>query len=109
MQASNIAHFDGHARFHAREDRGGYDTDSDSDARDAAADPAEPLYRAQGLVGDALNLAGLLLASLEDQGDTRAMQIESAVSVIEEKLAEAFRQLGEYEMRAMRPRLEPDA
>lgn len=93
MNASNIARFDEHARFHVREDQGDYDTD----AYDAAADHAKHLYEAQALVGDALNLAGLLLASLEDQGDARAMQVSTAVAVIEDKLKQAYHQLDEHE------------
>jgi hypothetical protein len=91
MQANTVTRFDEHTRFHVREDRGDYDP------YDAAADHAKHLYEAQALVGDALNLAGLLLASLEDQGDARAMQVSTAVAVIEDKLKAAYNQLDEHE------------
>jgi hypothetical protein len=102
MKTTRIAYLNEMPGFHAREDRGEYDNGVD----DAAADPLQHLYEAQGKVGDALNLAGLLLKSLEDEGDARAMQIHAAVSVIEEKLADAFRQIGEHEARDLARSLE---
>ena len=86
MNISNVARLDEHARFHVREDRGDYESESLS--------REDERVETQILVGDALNLAGLLLKSLEDDGDTRAMQIEAAVRAIEEKLEAAFRRLG---------------
>lgn len=72
--------------YELREDRGDYDANDE--------DGIEPLDRAQGLVGEAWNLAGLLLKSLDDESDERAMQIHTAVRVIEKKLEEAWGQIG---------------
>lgn len=92
---TNIALCEERPGFRVCEDRGEYDTDLDNYA--AAAEGAKHLYEAQRQVGDALNLAGLLLKSMEDEGDARAMQIFAAVDVIEKKLEEAFRLLGTHE------------
>lgn len=95
MNANNIAFLDQPTNYRIREDRGIYDADSEA----AAAEYARHLYTAQGLVGDALNLAGLLLAALHDQGDRRAMQIEAAVRVIEKKLLKACNRLDRHDAR----------
>lgn len=88
MTTTPIAFPDRTADYRVREDRGDYDP----------APESETFYEAQRQVGDALNLAGLLLKSLEDEGDARAMQICAAVSAIEEKLTSAYRCLDEFEM-----------
>ena len=98
MKANNLAFLNETSRFDVREDRGDYDADSGT----APANGVEHFYQAQGLVGEALNLAGLLLVSLEDECDARAMQIHTAVTVIEEKLETAYRQIGEHEMQYAR-------
>ena len=95
MNASNIVFLDEFPRYRIREDRGDYN--ADPEAHDSAADSADYLYKAQGQIGDAMNLAGLLLASLEDQGDRRAMQIHTVVTVIEEKLTKAYNRLDRHE------------
>lgn len=77
--------------YQVREDRSNYDVEAD------AADHAEQLYKAQGLIGDALNLAGLLLTALDDDGDPRAMQVHTAAQVIEKKLQKACNRLDEHE------------
>ena len=98
MNASNIAFLDEYPGFHVREDRGDYHADpTDTETHDAAADSAEHLYEAQGQIGDAMNLAGLLLKSLEDEGDARAMQIHTAVQVIHKKLKKAYNRLDKHE------------
>lgn len=90
MNASNVAFLNETARFEVREDRSDYDAEPD--------DRREHLYKAHELVGDAWNLARLVLASLEDEGDARAMQIHTALTVIENKLEEAFGRIDRYEM-----------
>ncbi|MCG8371752.1 MAG: hypothetical protein MJA32_14750 [Proteobacteria bacterium] len=80
-----------------REDRGDYAVEANACA--AAADHAEQLYQAQGLVGQALNLTGLLLAALGDAGDPRAMQVHTAAQVIEKKLQKACKRLDRHEAR----------
>lgn len=97
MNIGNIAFLVETAGFHVHENRGHYDADTDT--HDAATDHAKPLHEAQHLVGDVLNLAGLLLAALEDQGDARAMQVSTAVTVIEDKLKAAYNRLDEHEAR----------
>lgn len=88
MNTSNIAFLEQPPRYQVREDRGDYDVDAD----------AKHLYKAHGLVGEALNLAGLLLVSLEDESDARAMQIHTATRVIEKKLRKAYNQLDQHEV-----------
>ena len=88
MNTSNIAFLEQPPRYQVREDRGDYDVDAD----------AKHLYKAHGLVGEALDLAGLLLVSLENESDARAMQIHTATRVIEKKLRKAYNQLDRHEM-----------
>jgi hypothetical protein len=95
MNASNLAFLDTQPGYRVAEDKGSYD----ADAHAAAAEHGKHLYKAQGLVGDALNLAGLVLKSLEDEGDARAMQIEAAVRAIETTLQKAHRQIDRHEAR----------
>ena len=87
MNSSNIAFLHQSPTYRVREDRGDYDIESDGNT---ATDQANELYEAQRQIGDALNLAGLLLASLEDQGDSRAMQVHTVTRVIEKKLEKAY-------------------
>ncbi len=93
MTTSNIAFVDHEATFRVSEDRGVYDGDT------TAADNARHLHKAQGKIGEALNLAGLILKSLEDEGDGRAMQIYTAVHIIEKTLQKALRRLDRHEAR----------
>ena len=65
----------------------------------AAMGHAKHLYKAQDLLGAALNLVGLLLAALGDEGDSRAMQIEAALKVIEKKLSKAYTRIDKHEAR----------
>lgn len=87
MITSNIAFLGERPEFHVHEDRGDYDPETH----------AAHLHEAQSQLGDALNLAGLVLASLEDHGDARAMQVSAAVTAIEEKLKSAYTRLDEHE------------
>ncbi len=95
MNTNNIAFLDKPTNYRIQEERGIYDAGADA----AAAKHARHLLTAQGLVGDALNLAGLLLTALHDQGDRRAMQIEAAVRVIEKKLQKACNRLDKHDAR----------
>ena len=95
MNASNIAFLDERPTFHVREDRGAYDTGPE--AHEAAADHAKSLCKTQGILGEALNLAGIVLKSLEDEGDTRATQIHTAVTEIEKKLEKVYNRLDRHE------------
>ena len=89
MTTSNIAFLDQNATYRVAEDCGVYDA--------AATDDAKHLHKAQGCVGEALNLAGLLLAALEDRGDRQSMQVHTAVRVIEKKLEKACNRLDRHE------------
>lgn len=93
MKTSNIAFLPQSPTYRVREDRGDYDVESDA----AVADQANELYQAQRQIGDVLNLAGLLLASLEDQADSRAMQIYTVAQVIQKKLEKAYNQLDKHD------------
>ncbi len=93
------------ANWQVREDREFYVPDFLSDAEyDAkpeadslAAEHARHLYKAQGLVGEALNLTGLMLASLGDEGDSRAMQTGTGLKVIEKKLKKAYNRIDRHD------------
>ena len=78
-------------------------TDAEYDAKpeaySIAAEHAQHLYKAQGLVGEALNLAGLMRASLGDEGDSRAMQTETGLKVIEKKLKKAYNRIDKHDRR----------
>lgn len=91
MNASKITLLDRSPVYRVSEESPDYDAEN--------ADQAKQLHKAQELVGQALNLAGLLLAALEDQGDRRAMQVYVAAQVIERKLEKAHNQLDEHEGR----------
>lgn len=52
----------------------------------AANDHAEDLRQAEQHLDDALNLARVLRASLQDEGDSRAMQADTVLKIIEERL-----------------------
>ena len=109
MNTTNLATFPRYetAERQVREDPGVYTTepltDADSDRSPnistVESNHAEHLSGAQRLVGEALNLSGLVLASLHDEGDGRAMQIETAVKVIENKLKKAYNRLDRHEAR----------
>ena len=71
--------------------------DTNSEAYALAAEHARHLYKAQGLLGEALNLAGLMLASLVDEGDSRAMQTDTALKVIEKKLMKAYNRIDKHD------------
>ena len=92
MNTSNIALLHQSSTYQVHEDRGDYDVEPDV----AAVDQAKELYEAQRQIGDALNLAGLLLASLEDECDSRAMQIHTVTQVIQKKLEKACNRLDKH-------------
>ncbi len=95
MKTSNIAFLNQLPMYRVREDRVDYNVESDTDA--TTPDQAKELYEAQRQLGDALNLTGLLLASLEDECDSRAMQIHTVAQVIQEKLEKAYDGLDKHD------------
>ncbi len=52
----------------------------------AANDHAQELRQAEQHLDDALNLARVLRASLQNDGDSRAMQADTVLKIVEEKL-----------------------
>ena len=93
--------------FQVKEDQASYVPDFPSgkryggnpQAHSAAADHAKHLQKAGRLLDEALNLAGLMLASLDDECDGRAMQTETALKVIEKKLGKAHTQIDRHRRR----------
>lgn len=90
-----------------REDKGFYipdflgkgDHEASPEAYDAAHEHAKHLHRAEALFDQALNLVGVLRASLGDEGDDRAMQAETMLDVIESKLSKARNRLDRHAAR----------
>ena len=65
-------------------------------AHPTAVDPAKHLLKAERLLDEALNLAGLMLRSLDDECDSRAMQTEMALKIIEKKLGKAHTRIDRH-------------
>ena len=99
--------FEEHADRQVKEDKAFYipdllsdeEDDSNREAHAAAVDHAKHLGQAEHLLGEALNLVGLLLASLGDESDSRAMQIDTALRVIEKKLSKAYNRIDKHDRR----------
>lgn len=80
-----------------REDRGFYVPDflSENPYRtrpevySAANDHARELRDAEQHLDDALNLAGVLRAAVQEEDDSRAMQADTVLKIMEQKLSEA--------------------
>ncbi|MEM8683368.1 MAG: hypothetical protein AAGF72_08065, partial [Pseudomonadota bacterium] len=85
------------ADWQIREDRSFYvpdflsDKNDDTDPRTytAAKEHAAHLHKAEGLLCDTKDLVELMRAAISDEHDARAMQADTALAVIEEKLREA--------------------
>lgn len=89
----------------AREDRARYEVpdllsdttyDPDPKAYDAFAEQAADLHRVEDLLGDAWNLVGLMLTSVGEIGDSRDMQTEAGLKVIERKLRKAHARIDQH-------------
>ncbi len=99
--------FDMHADRQVREDEEFYIPDLLSDAEyDASpkayvafADHAKHLHKAEGLLDEAWNLVRLMLAAIGDAGDSRAMQTEAGLKVIEKKLSKAHTRIDRFHPR----------
>ncbi len=106
-KSANPPVFDVHADRQVREDKGFYIPDLLSDAEydanpqayAAFADHARHLHKADGLLGEAWNLVRLMLAALGDEGDSRAMQTEAGLKVIEKKLSKAHTRIDRFHPR----------
>ena len=92
------------ANWQVREDREFYipdllsDTEYDADpkAYAAFAHQAEHLHRVEGLLDDAWNLVRLMQASLGDEVDDRAMQIEAGLKAVEKNLSKAHARIDRH-------------
>ena len=73
------------AYLHVREDRPSYDPDTPP----AERFDSDALRDTEGLLDDALNLVGLMLAAVENESDSRAMQTETALRAVERRLRTA--------------------
>lgn len=67
----------------------------------AADDHAQHLRDAQRYLDDALNLAGTLRAALEDAGDSRAMQVDTVLKIIEDLLDRVHSAIDSHDTRFM--------
>jgi len=67
----------------------------------AADDHARHLRDTERCLDDALNLAGTLRAALEEAGDSRAMQADTVLKIIEERLNEAHAAIDRHDTRFM--------
>lgn len=75
------------------------DYDADRQAYAAAREYAVYLQKAEGLVCQAEDLVGLMLAAIGDECDARAMQSYTALKVIEKTLRKAHRCVNKHDRR----------
>ena len=75
------------------------DYDADRQAYSAAREYAVHLQKAEGLVCQAGDLVGLMLAAIGEECDARAMQSYAALKVIEETLRKAHRCVNKHDRR----------
>jgi hypothetical protein len=66
---------------------------------DAAYEQTEPQREAMGLLDDAENLLSVLRDAIEDDGDSRAMQVEAVLEVVRKKLNKAHTRIDRQESR----------
>ena len=102
--ASNRSLFMSRLDGQVREEKGAYSPDSlpgakqDNSPRSysAIADHAKHLHKVESTIDDASNLVGLMLASLDDESDGRAMQTIAGLKVVEKKLIKAHDQIDRH-------------
>ena len=95
------------AEWQVREDRSFYvpdllsdkNHDTDPQAYAAAGDHAQHLRNAERLVCQAEDLVGLMRAAIGDESDARAMQADTALTVIEKKLRRAHSCINKHDRR----------
>ena len=105
--AENDPFFPTRVNWQVQEDRSFYvpdllsdkDYDTDRQAYAAAGDYAAHLRKAEGLVCQAEDLVGLMRAAISYESDARAMQADTALSVIEKKLAKAHSRINKHDRR----------
>lgn len=64
---------------------------------DAAEEHARDLREAERCIDEALNLADVLRAAMGDAGDSRAMQVDTVMAIVREKLSRAHARIDEYD------------
>lgn len=95
------------AEWQVREDRGYYvpdllsdrDYDPDRQTYAVAEDYATHLRDAERMLNDVLNLVGLMLAAIGYDCDSRAMQSEVALKIIEKKVQKTHRRINRHDRR----------
>jgi hypothetical protein len=101
-------HGDPAVAWQVREDEGEYDVPDLLNDRSYEPDPAlydaahahtEAQREAMALLDDVENLLAVLLASIEDDGDSRAMQVEAVLKVVRKKLNKAHTRIDRQESR----------
>lgn len=105
--AANRRLFKPHAHRQVREDREFYipdflsaeDSDDDVKRHSAAARHAKHLIKAEGLLGEVRSLVEVLISSFGDEVDSRAMQAEITLRVIEKKLRKAQHRIDKHDLR----------
>jgi hypothetical protein len=75
------------------------DYEPDPELYDAAYDHTNAQREAMGLLEDAENLLAVLLAAIEDDGDSRAMQVEAVLKIVRKKLDKAHTRIDRQESR----------
>lgn len=73
--------------------------DSHREAYSAANEHARHLRKAEGNLDDVFNLVRVLLASIGDEGDSRAMQAETVLKIVERKLNKALNRIDRHDRR----------
>lgn len=63
----------------------------------AAEEHARFLREAEGYIDEAMHLADVLRAAMGDAGDGRAMQVDTVLAIVREKLTEAHARLDDYD------------
>jgi hypothetical protein len=75
------------------------DYEPDPELSEAAYAHSEGLHQAQAYLDEAVNLVAVLVASMEDVGDSRAMQAETVLTIVEKKLNKAHTRIDRHEAR----------
>lgn len=76
--------------------------DVDREAHAAADDHVDGLRKAQGDLDEALNLSKVLRSAMEQDGDSRAMQADTVLRVIEKKVEKAHDRVDKHAARCER-------
>lgn len=71
----------------------------DPEARSAAEDHVNGLRNAQRDLDEALNLSEVLRGAMEEDGDSRAMQVDTVLKVVEKKVKKAHDRVDKHASR----------